>query len=118
MKAMANFWERPPSASSNAVLQVDVVPHIRIALVADDGRQFELPLALPEWWNTLDDAEVSRIMRRSWLNRNQCSRFWKWLGRNDKVPKRLSIFLNSDDLERANPGVDLSKCRTTKINRW
>jgi hypothetical protein len=79
------------------------VPNIRTMLVADDGREFEMLWV--EWFDTLPKAQQEVIWKTSILKRRQCRQLWQYFGRTDKVPKRLSIMVNSDDMERVFPEV-------------
>jgi hypothetical protein len=77
------------------------VPSLQTLAVADDGRKFlNLINAALEW---LDEQPWWSF--QGTLNRQQCRELWQWLGRTDKVPKSLRIFINRQDLERLYPGI-------------
>jgi hypothetical protein len=86
-------------------IEYEWVPNLQTLAVADDGREFlnlingalewleEQP-----WWNKVG-------LQTEILNRRQCRELWQWLGRTDKVPKSLRIFVNRKDMERIWPGI-------------
>ena len=80
-------------------IEYEWIPNLRTMLVADDGREFE----------NLFNVALELFDEKKWsldidsLNRRQCRELWEWLGRTDKVPKRLKIFVNTEDLDRLFP---------------
>jgi hypothetical protein len=79
-------------------------PHLRTMAIAEDGRRFpDIINAAMEW---LDEQPWwSGVFLQGTLNRRQCRLLWDYLGRTDKVPKRLALFVNREDLERLYPGI-------------
>ena len=85
--------------------ELEWVPNLRTKLVADDGREFE---NIPAWIEWFDETESKgdrlQIFRtKGYLNRRQCRSLWQWLGRTDRVPKRLDIYFKMEDLDRLYP---------------
>ena len=82
-------------------------PNLRTLAVAEDGREFlNLINAAMEW---LEEQPWWKgiMIKRDTLNRRECRALWEYMGRTDKVPKQLKIFINSEDLKRIYPGIDL-----------
>ena len=68
--------------------KVDVIWELPTKAVADDGREFDNLIN-----GQMDFFEAQRWHLRNKLNRRQCRELWQWLGRTDKVPKHLAIFV-------------------------
>ena len=61
-------------------------------------------LAIPvEFWKSLSDEEWNKVLMTSTIDRRLCRRLWALLGRVDKAPHQVSVFVNKDDLMRQFP---------------
>jgi hypothetical protein len=86
----------------NYKIDYEWVPNLRTMAIAEDGREFpNLFNAAMDWM----EEKAPGVLLNGELNRRQCRELWQWLGRTDKVPKRLQIFINSEDLKRIYPGI-------------
>ena len=75
-------------------------PLLRSKFIASDGREFDLPAAF-EW---LDGRKMwAKLYNGDTLKAQQCRDLWAWIGRTDKPPKRLTIYVCKEDLERLLP---------------
>ncbi len=72
--------------------------NLRTKAVADDGREFlGLLNGIVEW---LDEQQSWDPTKRNYLTRRECRDLWAWLGRTDKVPKRLTFYIWGPDVEK------------------
>jgi len=79
-------------------------PTIRVLMVTDDKTEYEFPGAFGLWAeDELNSSERLRLFKRGWLNTKQCRQFWQWLGRTDKPPRRLWVYLHRKDLDGVFP---------------
>jgi hypothetical protein len=76
------------------------IPNLRTKLITDDGREFDnlLNAAMQTGWELPDSA-----MKTNYLNHKQCRSLWEHMGRTEKIPKRLGIVVNREDILRLFP---------------
>jgi hypothetical protein len=83
-------------------MKIDYVwePSIRVMLKSDDGREYEgLPWGM--WMcEELTEAQQMSIAKTGYMKARQCRAFWQYLGRTDKVPKRLTVLFSREDVMR------------------
>jgi hypothetical protein len=81
-------------------LKYQFVPNIHTRFIADDKREFQFDMIFGLWLDTLSSTERDAVFESSCLNRKGCRAFWTWLGRKDRVPKKLWIYVLSEDIDR------------------
>lgn len=81
-------------------VEYEWVPNLRSKAIADDGREFDnlLNMVAFEYLDTQKNWMETGI-----IDCRQCRGLWKWLGRTDKPPKRLTLFVNRADIMRLFP---------------
>ena len=106
-----DIWHQAEFEWAHSQGQVKVeavaVPNLRMKWQADDGRVWADDIedkpscaAFREWVLTRSKKEQSRIMDNSGLDARQCYRLWRYLGRTDRVPRSLTVFIWQDDVLR------------------
>lgn len=81
------------------------IPNVRTTFVADDDREFDLPVVWGEWFDQLSAKGKEHLWQTGTLNRKQCRALWKYLERSDPVPRLLRIYVSSEDMMRVFPEI-------------
>jgi hypothetical protein len=75
-------------------IHAEFVPQIFVKGVAPNGKEYPLDFIFGEWIATTQSPELFHEMcETSTLTTSQVEAFWKHLGRTDKPPTQLKIFL-------------------------
>lgn len=77
---------------------------LSVLLVADDGREFRLA-EFNDWFTGLSKRAQEFIITEGYINDAGCEVFWEWLGRSDDPPRRVTVFIDRNELEQKFPGI-------------
>jgi hypothetical protein len=92
-----------PFGKMDAGFRFPWTPKIRTRLIASDRRQW-LDLPFGDWLaEDCNEADRHQIMTSDCLTKQQCRAFWDYMGRTDKPPKRLWIYLWRADVDELFP---------------
>jgi hypothetical protein len=72
-------------------------PKLPTMLRAADKTEYRFPTF--GLWLADHAKDCDSIMRTGTLGRNHCKSLWRWLGRTDRPPKKLWVFVDKAKLE-------------------